>query len=574
MKPLTFIVMKNRVQKTFPGVYHIAALLFLGTLSGCGYYYKVQTVTRVTPQNIKTCDSLNKFLILHQGKSVWHLSDPGVSDSMLSGTLTMLPGNCQQYKTNHPKKTNRYKRDDRILVLSQVHLYLQDSLVPEFKTGDYAKIDFSAISKAEIYIKAKGRTTASWIVPIVFTGIGVAMVTTAAVAIATKSSCPLVYIKRDSSFTFSGEIFGGAIYSSLERHDYLSLPGFEPSKNRYELKITNGLPEIQYINLSELWIVSHPENVQVLSDRVGVIHTIINPELPEKALSSAKVNILPLISMKDRSCFQFDEEPSLTGDTCAFNTAFLTFPVPENADVGKLVIKAGNSMWGDYAFGELTKLFGNRYEEFISWQGKRSPEKTLQWQKDQRYPLMVYLETNSGWQFVDYFDLIGPLDAREMVMPIDLSRALFANTTASGKSIRIKLESGFKFWDLDYASMDFSRDTLFTIDYVKPSSAITESGKNVTQLLSNNDMNYYIQEKIGEEGLLVYQDSPEIHGMKKSIFLHTKGYYTHVRNYPNPPDKKQLHAFLIPGRFSKFSYDIYSEFMKNKMVLISEPRLP
>jgi hypothetical protein len=548
--------------------------IFMSIFQGCMYYYKVQTVTRVSPENINTGDSLNKFLILHQGNSAWRISNPDIAQNMLSGNLSVLPNNCQQYKTNHPNGSNRYKRDDRILVLDQVHLYLQDSLVPEFKTGDHVKIDFSAFSKAERYIKAKGRTAASWVVPAVVVGLGIALVTTTTIAVLTKSSCPLVYIKKDSSFNFTGEIFGGAIYSSLERHDYLPLPGFSPSKNRYELKITNGLPEIQYINLSELWIVNHPENVKALPDRQGLIHTIEMPKVPTEAVSLANFDILPLIQTKDQLCFQFDEDASLTGDTCAFNTVFFTFPVQENADIGKLVICAGNSMWGDYTFGELTKLFGNRYEEFIRWQGKRPPDKTIQWRMDQRFPLMVYLETASGWQFVDYFDLIGPLGVRDMIMPIDLSMALFTKTSGNGRSIRIKLESGFKFWDLDYAAMDFSMDTLFMVDYIQPTSAFTESGRDVTQPLSKDDAKYYVQEKTGEEGLVVYKDSPEVRGMKKSIFLHTKGYYTHVRNYPNPPDKMKLETFFIPGRFSKFSYENYISFRKNKMVFVSDPRVP
>jgi hypothetical protein len=315
-------------------------------------------------------------------------------------------------------------------------------------------------------------------------------------------------------------------------------------------------------------------NVTALTDRHGKVYTSGKPEFPTKAVSAARADILPLITMKDRSCLQFDEAPMLTGDTCAFNTIFLSFTVPDNADTGKLVVRAGNSMWGDYAFGELTKLFGNRYEEFITWQGKRPPDKTLQWQKDQRYPLSVWVETASGWKFVDYFDLIGPLGARDMIMAVGLSGALLTQTPDHGKCVRIKLESGYKFWDLDYAAMDFSQNTTFTVDHIQPASAITEEGKDVTQLLLRNDSKYYVQKKTGDEGLLVYQDSPVTPGMQKSVFLHTKGYYTHVRNYPDPPDKKQLQTFLIPGRFSRFSYDTHAEFTKNRMVLVSEPELP
>ena len=122
--------------------------------------------------------------------------------------------------------------------------------------------------------------------------------------------------------------------------------------------------------------------------------------------------------------------------------------------------------------------------------------------------------------------------------------------------------------------MDFTTDTQFTFDYVKPSSATTETGIDVTNGLTENDSRYYIQENIGEEALVVFKDSPEIRGMKKSVFLHTKGYYEHVRNYPNPPDKKQLETFLIPGRFSKFSFDNYTEFMKNNSVFAEDPIIP
>ena len=566
---------RKAINRGFPLrlTYCFLTFLLLNLITGCAYYFKVETKTRLTPEDIRWEDFNKKYFILHSGESAMHLSAPEIKENRISGNLSVLPKTRLQYEHTDPLRSNKYKRTEINQVLDQVHLYLQKSLVSALKNGDNINLDFSAIQKMEIYKKDKSRTTTSWVVPITVGIVGGAAVV-GIIAAATKSSCPLVYVKKDSSYAFSGEIFGGAIYSSLERHDYLPLPGFEPSDGRYELKITNGLPEIQYINLAELWIVSHPENLKVLPDRKGVIRTIGRPEAPAEAVSLAGSDVLPLIKMNDRSCFQFNEEPAITGDTCAFNTVFLTFAVPENADTGKLVVNAGNSMWSDYSFGELTKLFGNRYEEFIKWQGKRPPDKTIQWRMDQRFALMVYVETSTGWRFIDYFDLIGPLGARDMVMPVGLAGALFTTKSGGERSVRIKLESGFKFWDLDYAAMDFSKDLPCRVDVVQPASAITEKGIDVKQQLSKNDTKYYIQEKIGEEGLIVYQETQEVRGMQKSVFLHTKGYYTHVRNYPNPPDKEQLNSFLIPGRFSRFSFDNYSLFTKNKMVLVSEPNVP
>ena len=561
----------NRINKA---VAVFLALIFLGPFQSCNYY-KVQTISRVTPQEIRKYDSLNKYFILHQGDSAWHLDRIAVKENSFAGEVGVLPEYRYMFLKTNPKGGNRYrstKKHDESYVLDEVHLYVKDSVVPKMRAGDNISLDCSAVGKAEVYKKASGRTTASWVVPIVAPIVIIGGFI--AIVALTKSSCPLIYIKKDKNFEFAGEIFGGAVYSSLERHDYLPLPGFKPSKNRYQLIISNGLPEIQYINLAELWIIDHPGNMAVLPDRHGAVHSITKPESPIAALTSANSDIRPLIVKKDRSCFLFDEEPSMTHDSCAINTAFLTFYVPEKADNGKLVIRAGNSVWGDYTYGEFTKLFGNKYGDWIKKQGKEPREKNVHWIVDQRFALLAYVETTSGWQFVDYFDMIGPLGSRDLIMPVDLSKALIAESPEHGRTIRIKLESGFKFWDLDYAAMDFSRDTLFTVNYLEPSSATTESGIDVTRFLTKDDGRYYIQENTGEQALLVFQDSPGIKGMKKSVFIHTKGYYEHVRDYQNPPDKKQLLTFLIPGRFSKFSYDNNIQFRKNKWAFASEKNLP
>jgi hypothetical protein len=566
---------RNFLFRTAKTVTTFIALMFLCFPQGCMYYYKVQTVNKVSQQDFKMYEYLNKYLILHQGASAWKLKNLKYDSEQFSGDLSVLTPNHLKYQTTNPKQANRYKntkRNDESAVLQEVHLYVEDSLVPELNIGDNIKLHFSTIKRTEIYTAAKGRTTASWIVPIITPIVVIGGLIT--IAALTKSSCPLVYIKNGNDYAFAGEIFGGAVYSSLERHDYLPLPDYKPSKNQYSLIISNGLPEIQYINLAELWIVNHPVNVTVLPDRRGIVHSISKPQLPFEALSSANSDLLSFIINKDQRCFLFDEEPSKTGDTCAFNSVFLSFSVPDKADTGKFIVRAGNSIWGDYTYGEFTKLFGYNYSAWIKKQGKEPAEKNSRWKLDQRFALMVYLETKTGWQFVDYFDLIGPLGARDLIMPVALGEALITNSPESNRVIRIKLESGFKFWDLDYAAMDFSMDIKFRVDHVQPFSAITESGIDVTRSLTENDSLYYVQETTGEQGLVVYTDSPDLRGMKKSVFLHTKGYYEHVRNYQNPPDKKQLQTFLIPGRFSKFSYDNHAEFVKNNWVFASDPKLP
>lgn len=158
---------KTHLDKIKPAALAIAFLL-LGSLQGCMFYYKVQTVSQVTPPEVKKYDSLDKYIILHQRDKAWHLSQTLISDNTLSGKLTVLPENRYKFLTTKPNQGNRYvknKKSNETYVIEEVHLYLSDSVVPIKYDSGSIKIAFSKIQKAEVYVKAKGRTNASWLVP-------------------------------------------------------------------------------------------------------------------------------------------------------------------------------------------------------------------------------------------------------------------------------------------------------------------------------------------------------------------------------------------------------------------------
>ena len=45
----------------------------------------------------------------------------------------------------------------------------------------------------------------------------------------------------------------------------------------------------------------------------------------------------------------------------------------------------------------------------------------------------------------------------------------------------------------------------------------------------------------------------------RSLFLHAKGYYEHVRYFQNDPEKEQLLTFRKSGRLSEFSFELFRE---------------
>ncbi len=534
-------------------------LVFLNLTTGC-YFYKVNTKKDLAPEDVRWEGFNGKYLIIHYGDSAWQMSHISIDSTSLNCSISALPDNHKMYLKTDTEKSNRYIKGEAGYegnVLDEVHIYTSG---PVSIKDTSLTADFSSLDRMEIYIPDTKRTGTSVAVPILIV-LGAATVVffiIVLIALATKSSCPYVYTYNGDSYSFAGEIYSGAIYSSLERNDYLPLPGFEPYQDNYTVKIANQLPEIQYINLAELWVVNHPENTAVLADKHGVVHNLKSLLAPVKAISAGGTDLQTLLSEKDYQLFFFNEEPSLTGDTSAINSVELTFDVPPGQETGKLVVNAKNSFWGDHIFGEFTKYFGNSYGAWIKKQGKLPPDQHIQWKKDQAFPLMVYLETADGWQFVDYFDMAGPLAFREMVMPVDLTGGLKDNCDSISQ-VRIKIETGFMFWELDYAAMDFTSDTFTDILKIDPSSAISESGKDVKNSIAGDDGEYYVQSKTGNEVVMDFKCPPEQQDMERSVILHTKGYYTHVRDYNGPPDMEQIQAFRRPGKLSEFSLERFLE---------------
>ena len=221
----------------------------------------------------------------------------------------------------------------------------------------------------------------------------------------------------------------------------------------------------------------------------------------------------------------------------------MTFKKPLDTGNGKLILNAKNSFWLDYIYGKFNEQFGSFYNDFAESQKKVPAQKNNQWSLDQGIPLSVYLETGKGWEFVDYFNVIGPLASRDMIMPIDLSEV-------NGDKVNIKLECGFMFWEIDYAAMDFSDNLPAKVYHLCPACAMDEKGNEVTSALTSIDDKYLIQPEVGNEVTINYSVPPPEKGDLQSIFLHTSGYYEYIRDYRGLPNLINLMSFKKPGAFA------------------------
>jgi hypothetical protein len=531
----------------------VAVLLFISG-TGCHTYYKPLTVApagnnQIT-QNVDSLKLKNRYFVLRSASEAYYMKHIQINPdhTVLTCTLDTLPPDHKLHLVNGLKGRRRYNRNDpaSLAVLNEVHLYIQpDNTVA---TGEYS-LALSQVQKIEVIQKDQKRTTNSYVLGALGYTIGTwALIT--AIILATKSSCPFVSAYDGKQFTLQGEIFGGAIYPQLARHDYLPLKMAPCTNGTVQLKISNELQERQYTDMANLLVVTHSRNSKILADETGHLYSIKKPELPVTAwLNNKPISTTSIKEHNDHLLQYMDDTSTSNGH----NELLLQFNKPAGATSAKLVLSLKNSYWLDYLYGELAKGFGKFYPMYIKQQSKRAPEELLQWVKGQKIPLEIAIKTATGFVPVTSLTTIGPVATREIVIPLP-------DVPSTEKNIIVKLSSGFMFWEIDHAAIDYTHGDQFSVKEYTPISATDELNKDVLPLLQKEDGIYCEQPVPGNMATLSYKYIPVADTTNTQTFiLHTKGYYTHVRHFSGGIDKSFLKQFKQPAAFTTFSLQRYKQ---------------
>lgn len=369
-------------------------------------------------------------------------------------------------------------------------------------------------------------------------------------ALSTITFCPLVYVHDGQKYEFAGEILGGAIGPNLYRDDYLPLPALPTKDGFYQLQIKNELEERQYIDHLQLISVQHPLGTRVLMDQQGQVHLLHNEQFPQRAQSFDDVDVRFTLQNKNCDTYSFNNEEA------SRNGILLTFNKPQGAQTATLVLNVKNNLWADQVLNEYFSKFGNKFDSWMSEQAKVPSEDRIQSVLKGDLPLRVYVKKQGRWEKIEDLNPVGSLVLKELVVPLNLSGI-------DSDEIELKLESGFMFWDLDYAAIDFtpvSSKQLF-ITHIAPSSALDTANQDQTMVLKAADQNYLVQKTIGESITLQYSKAPTLEGMTQSFFLESSGYYELIRKFKGTPQVNELKKLNAPGAFSDFSRKEYLKFI-------------
>jgi hypothetical protein len=539
--PISFIT-KNSVLKKYISVF--LALAILNLVSGCSYY-KVKPLKLESNEqmatHIRDFNNAEKYFVLHANGYSYQLINPLVIEETLelSGTVQNLTSPHLHKEYQESGRTYRYK-DYNTPVLDEIHLYLSDET--KLILNEKVFLPISEINEIAYNKMNFGRTIAD----ATLTTIGSFVVIMLIVA-ALKSSCPFVYVKDGDNYVFSGELYPGNIIKNAQQTDFLKLPDISLDNTTFTLQITNELLEVQHTDLAQLIVVDHPKNTQAYNTSGGEIYLATNPIAPIEVIVDGQTSGLNPVLKTDGDKYLFDSKINTTDSKRA---VVLKFNKSKEQKKANLLLTLKNSMWLDYVWGKFNSKFGMYYPEFQKKQQEATALETKAWIRSQHIPLTVSVKINGEWQVVNEIQSVGPLQNREVLIPLDLVEPY-------QEIVEVKLETGFMFWELDYAAIDFSNYSTVKQQVLSPVNAITQDGKDVNELLSELDDNYFTQENLGDLVTLTYEMPDTRENSKRTVFFKNKGYYTYIRDYSGIPDFQSLLKFRKPEAFTKFSENEY-----------------
>lgn len=534
-----------------------SCLLLMVTIFGCHNYYRLSN-HKITDRSsaIDSFKNVMRYFVLRTPSQAWYMRNTILSNDrkLLTTTLDTLPQNHKVHLDNGHGKM-RYKSVNAA-ILSEVHLYISDD--KQLDVGSYS-LSLDKILKIEVIEKNNKKTLNSYVIGTLGYTMGTIALAGAIIA-ATKSSCPFVSAYNGNAFVLQGEIFGGAIYPQLARHDYLPLQMAPASNGNLQVKISNELQERQFTDVAEMIVVKHKRNTKVITDVDGNLYNIQKPEAPVSAILCGKKDVRNYVITADEKLLYFDDSTIANGN----NYVVLQFSKQQRDQKAKLVLSLKNSYWLDYLYGEFAHEFGSYYQNYTKQQSKKPAQQLIKGIKEQCIPLQVSLKTKDGWQELSQLTTVGPVGIRDIVVPLDLSMI-------NKPMVEIKLSSGYLFWELDYVAIDYSTDETRAVEVLKAVAAHDEKGKDVMHFIGKEDATYLKQPVPGTVATIQYKWLPSNNKNETYTYiLHTKGYYEHVRNFKGKPNTKFLAQFKKPGAFPLYSLQHFKDFQNQQMLSLNK----
>ena len=524
--------------------------------ASCSRYYKAIKST-ASSETVDNLQNQNRYFILRSGSEAYYMTKIAFSDDRqtLQCELDILPQIHTLYLSHGGNGKMRYiasQHDD--VVLSEVHVFMKSS--DSIHTGPFS-MNMNQIQKMDIIEKDKKRTTNSYIlggviaaatvIPFVFAISAATKVTSPNQYVPNVGCSPQAYTVINNRSELNGTLCSGAIYASLKRTDYLPVNKIDPNSDTLNLIVRGEKNEELMLKNFQLMQVNHGSQQKILVDKNGQVLAYRNPIAPLHAFIGQGIDVLRDINAPDEKYYSFTNQNENGG-----SSVVLDFTKPLEATSGKLIVRGKNSNWAYYVFNEFKKLYGTYYQSLILKKDKANPSRVLQCEVNQSLPLMVSVNNGKGWKIVDYFFTPGNAASRDMIMQLNL------NDFKNQDHIQIKLQTVYRFWDIDYAAIDFSNDLPVSVSYIMPTEFYKSGNISQPVQFSKNDTSCL--HILGNEQLhITFKVNDNAGGAESTYFLKGDGYYHDKTVFKGKPQLTELRKCTGKGAFDNFSRRRFEE---------------
>ncbi len=364
---------------------------------------------------------------------------------------------------------------------------------------------------------------------------------------ATKESCPFVYSWDGQKYVFDGEPYGAAITRGLERDDYSELERLVPDKGLYRLMISNEVPETQYTNLMELFVADHRSD-RVAMDSAGNLYTLSSVQAPTAAVDETGQDLLPWLKATDRRIWEPD--PETNPRASVRQDIRITFPKPESAPTAKLLVNAATSLWGSYMIKAFSELRGNSLNGWYAAIDNNAQERAaLQaWnEREELFMLKIDVEEEGRWVQRGWLLGGGPFVLEDRVVSLDISHV-------KGDRLNVRIRPPKGFWAFNSLAVDYTPNQPVELLNLHPIECLDSSGLDRLAQIAANDNSYYDMPDIGNRGYISFKAPPPRPDMKRTVFLHTRGYYRlHLDGKGQPNLDILTRIMTVPDAAARFS---------------------
>jgi len=562
----------------------VATLIaFASTGSGC-YSYRVVPLTQVALEKERSGDRKVRF-ITDAGQvemDVLRVQMPFVDGLVSAEGSQPRPGQVMvDLRRVRALAVEPEGGDKRSLVLTEVALRAEDlridPVVATMESGKLtlvgarlewpylvgvpragkgiARVDVGRVTRMEVQRTDVPKT----VLAVVGTSAGI-FAALLLIVLATKESCPFVYVDRGQGWELVGEAYAGAAFQSVQRDDLLPLPELVPGPMR--LRLRNEARETQYTDRAELVLVERPTGVRALSSHQGEVVMVGAASAVLSAVDLQGRDARPLVADEDERVWERDLVATAAATAPPLRDGLVAvFDAPDGEPVLELV--AGNTPWLDVVFGRFFAAMGDRLDHYLASGNEPAAAAGIhRWKRREGVDLKVEALDGGRWREVAVIPTVGPIALRHIAVPLP-----------RGEGRRtIRITGGPGFWRVDHLALSGRVDAAPVVRRIAPRSARTDDASDARQTLSAVDGRYNALSRMDEAVDLEFDVPAPAAGRAQDAFLLTTGYY----NVHMPVQSKHSPRTLLtlrrqPGAFGRFSIDLAREYVKLMQTARAEP---